>query len=132
MPQDGWKDWWQLSEDFARVLTRKAYREDGSREDLHFSDIAIWKVSAEYPWGIYFKYSHFEREHWKYIEVRKTPRTPLMRPEDIQCCNCEISGKKIKKAKWQDLQKLTRYLKEENRVLKEKMKLSRIDSRTRG
>jgi hypothetical protein len=114
MPRNGWKDWWKLAEDHARVLGRLAWREDGTREPLHFSEIAIWKVTSEHPWKIFFKYSHLEGEDWKHLRVKKSPNTPLMSAAALQSCNNEVGGKEIKKAKWTDLQEIAPYLKREN------------------
>jgi hypothetical protein len=121
MKSDQWKDWWRLAEDHTRVLGRKAYTEDGRREDLHFSDIAIWKVCAEHPWSIFFKYSHFLKESWKELKIRKQKNTPLLRAENLHSCNDEIGGVKIKYKKWKDIQEYLILLKPENRSFYQKI-----------
>jgi hypothetical protein len=47
-------------------LDKKGH-EDGSREDLHFSDIAVWRVTAEHPWRIYVNISILKANFWKHL-----------------------------------------------------------------
>ena len=127
MKTDEWKDWWNLAEEFAGVLGRKSWNEDGGREDVHFLDIAIWKVTKEHPWKVFFKYSHLEAEPWQFLQVRKSPHTALMKPEDLRPYNDEIGGVEIKMLKWKDLQHHLVYLRKENHAFYKNIRHDGID-----
>ena len=103
---------------------KKAYREDNTREDVAFKRIAMWKVTKDHPWRIYFKYSHSKTEPYKYLEVRKTPNTRLMKPSDLKQYNTDVQ---IKKAKYDDLQKAAKYLKPANKWFYQNLKHDGVD-----
>jgi hypothetical protein len=128
MKTDQWKDWWALAEEFARVLGRKSWHEDGTREDFHFLDTAIWKVTKEHPWKVFFKYSHLEAEPWQYLKVRFSPQKPLMKPTDLRPFNNAVGGVEIKMAKWKDLQQLLPFIKKENHAFYKNIRHDGIDT----
>ena len=108
-----WKDWWNLAQRFTRVIGRKAFLPDGTREEVAFKRIDMWKVTSDHPWRVYFKYSRSKLEPIKYLDVRKTPSTRAMRPQDPKQANTNI---KIKKSNYDDLQKAAAFVKPENKA----------------
>jgi hypothetical protein len=128
MKTDGWKDWWKLAATNTVVLGRKSFNEDGSRETLHFLDIAIWKVTKEHPWKVFFKYSHFEAEPWQFLKVKKYPQAAMMRPEDLRPYNNEDGGVQIKMPKWKDLQELLPYINQRHHEFYKNIRHDGIDN----
>lgn len=124
MEPSEWNDWWDLAERHTRLLGRRAYCKDGSRKPLSFSRLAQWRVTHEHPFRVYFKYSHLKTEEWKYLEVKKSQCTKKMTPRSLKPCN---QNKVIKKAKYDDLQKISHHLKAQNRAFYKDLRHDGID-----
>jgi len=108
MMRDGWKDWKQLHDDKARVLTRKAFVPNQPREKCHWARIQQWRVTKDSPWSIFYKYTFEEGEPWKELKVKKDKGTEKFKDSDLN--QVHANGRQITKAKWLDLQKILKFV----------------------